>query len=256
MKRHLLALTLAATTFACANRFVQGPSDTLRSYADALADGRADDAYQLLSDDAKRQISVEAFRRIVRESRDDVLDIARALGRSGSDPVVTAVVHAPSGDALTLVYEGGRWRVDGTGIDRYGQATPRQALIGFLRAYERGRYDILVRFMPDTEREAHLATLDSTPAAGGTPGAPAGSETPPTSATAQADPLERATEDLKRAWEGPQKERISKTVQAIKTAMPTAKIEQTEDRAAMAYGAGGTVLFVREQGLWKIEDLR
>jgi hypothetical protein len=61
---------------------------------------------------------------------------------------------------------------------------------------------------------------------------------------------------LKAAWTGEQKEYISGIVQAIESAMPTAQIEETEDRAAMPYGAGGTVLFVRENGLWKIEDLK
>ena len=40
----------------------QGPSDTLRAYARALDDGRADDAYKLLSSEAKRSLSLEAFR--------------------------------------------------------------------------------------------------------------------------------------------------------------------------------------------------
>ena len=61
---------------------------------------------------------------------------------------------------------------------------------------------------------------------------------------------------LKEAWTGDQKEFITGIVQAIKSALPTARIEETDDRAAMPYGSGGTVLFVREEGLWKIEDLR
>jgi len=51
------------------------------------------------------------------------------------------------------VYEAGGWRVDGTGIERYGQSTPRQALLGFLRAFERKRYDIIMRYVPDKERQ-------------------------------------------------------------------------------------------------------
>ena len=208
------------------------PSDTLVSYADALRMGQADEAYNLLSDEAKRSISLEAFRRMVTENPDDVRDIARSLGRTTSTPVVTAKVVTPGGDELKLVYEGGRWRIDGTGIDRYSQATPRQALKGFLRAYQRGRYDVVMRYVPDAERE-------------GRSDAPWGGE---------GGGLDAAM--LKEAWTGSQKEEIEATVQAIRAAMPTAKIEQTEDRAAMAYGAGGTVSFVRENGLWKIEELQ
>jgi hypothetical protein len=43
-------------------------------------------------------------------------------------------------------------------------------------------------------------------------------------------------------------------VQAIRAALPTSTIEETGDSAAMAYGAGGTVAFVREHGVWKIRD--
>ena len=67
-------------------------------------------------------------------------------------------------------------------------------------------------------------------------------------------PAQLTPEKLKTAWEGPQKEQIARIVQAIKTALPTAQIEETGDSAAMAYGAGGTVAFVREHGVWKIKD--
>jgi hypothetical protein len=274
----------------------RGPSASLRTYADALADNRADDAYRLLSDDAKRSISLDAFRRMVKESREDMLEIARTLRRSASDPVVTATVQTPDGEELTLVYEAGSWRVDGTGIERYGQSTPRQALLGFLRAFERKRYDIIMRYVPDKERQgaaelgwglpskaAPAAVPQVSPAPGATAtgsgaaaapsaepsaGAPTAMPKPGSSAepaatgsgakaTAESAPdLSGLTpEKLRQAWEGDQKEYISRIVQAIKSAMPTASIEETQDRAAMPYGAGGTVLFVREHGLWKIEDL-
>ncbi len=212
-----------------------GPSDTLRAYAAALEDGRADDAYRLLSNEAKRSISLEAYRRMVKENPEDVKDIALALKRPGSDPVVTATVNAPGGNKLELVYEDGRWMIDGTGVDRYGQSTPRQALMGFLLAYERKRYDVLLRYAPAAEREGRDEQMWG------------GAESKSSGALTQAV--------LKQAWEGEQKEEVSRKMQAIRSALPTAKIEQTEDRAAMTYGAGGTVLLKREDGLWRIEEL-
>jgi hypothetical protein len=213
----------------------EGPAATLRAYSKALQDGRADDAYRLLSNEAKRSISLDAFRRMVRENPEDVKDIAQSLARPGSDPVVTAVVSAPGGNTLKLIYESGRWTVDGTGVDRYGQSTPRQALLGFLLAYERGRYDILIRYAPNAEREGRAEQMWGAEKPGSTGG------------------LTEAT--LKRSWEGEDKPEISRKMQAIRSALPTAKIEQTEDRAAMPYGAGGSVLLKREDGLWKVEDL-
>ena len=67
--------------------------------------------------------------------------------------MVTATVTVPNGDELVLVYEGGRWRIDASAVDLYGQATPRQAIMGFLRAFERKRYDVILRYVPDAERE-------------------------------------------------------------------------------------------------------
>ncbi len=227
------ALLFGLTLAACKPRFegAQGPAETLRAYAQALDDGRAEDAYRLLSDDAKRSVSLEAFRRMVKENPEDVKEMARALARPGSDPVVTATVQSPSGEKLELLYENGAWTIDGTGVDRYGQATPRQALLGFLRAYERQRYDVIMRYVPTDERE----------------GRPDGWSKAGESLTA---------DKLKEAWSGPQKEFIAGIVQAIKAALPTAQIEETPDHAAMAYGAGGTVSFLRENGLWKIQNLK
>jgi hypothetical protein len=233
----LLGVVLGAFSAGCNGSIggAEGPADTLRAYAAALNEGRADDAYRLLSNEAKRALSLEAFRRMVKENPEDVKDISLALARPGSEPVVTATVSAPGGNTLELLYEDGRWTIDGTGVDRYGQASPRQALLGFLLAYDRKRYDVLMRYAPNAEREGRDELMWG------------GAEGPTTGALTEAM--------LKKSWEGEQKEEVSRKVQAIRSALPTAKIEQTEDRAAMPYGAGGTVLLKREEGLWKIEEL-
>lgn len=261
-----LALVPAALALAaCSSNAIvqQGPSDTLRGYAAALQDGRVDDAYRLLSEEAKRNMSLEAFRRAVRESPQDAAEIARALSRPAGDPVVTATVTLPSGDELLLIYEGGRWRIDQSAVELYGQATPRQALMGFLRAFERKRYDVILRYVPDAEREGAAVAEEIPPApakdakdaaakpadakdAASKPAEPKGAP-PPRGA-------ELTAEKIRAAWEGPQKEQINRIVQAIKTALPTAQIEETGDSAAMSYGAGGTVAFIREHGAWKIRD--
>ncbi|MBK8258212.1 MAG: hypothetical protein IPK82_36785 [Polyangiaceae bacterium] len=240
----LPALGLCLGLSACGGGAIvqQGPSDTLRAYSRALEEGRVDDAYRLLSDDAKRSMSLEAFRRSVVENPLEVKEIAHALARPTADPVVTATVTMPNGDELLLVYEGGKWRVDAAAVDLYGQSTPRQALLGFLRAFERKRYDMVLRYVPDAEKEGTLG-LEGRPQE---PAATAEGTLP------KDDGL--TAEKLKAAWEGPQKEQITRIVVAVKAALPTAQIEETGDSAAMSYGAGGTVAFVREHGLWKIKD--
>ncbi|AUX31542.1 hypothetical protein SOCE836_036730 [Sorangium cellulosum] len=273
----LLLFTLALP--ACGSSYAQqGPSDTLRAYAQALQEGRVDAAYRLLSDEAKRSMSLEAFRRAVQDNPDDALEIARAIARPAADPVVTATVTMPNGEELLLVFEGGRWRLDAAAVDLYGQATPRQALVGFLRAFERRRYDIIMRYVPDAEKEglvepaggaageagdlgeagAPRAEGTAQPAApGGAAGGADAAQKPggrPGTARGAAGAAQLTPEKLKAAWEGPQKEQINRVVQAIKAALPTATIEETGDSASMAYGAGGTVAFTREHGVWKIKD--
>ncbi|HSN98387.1 MAG TPA: hypothetical protein VLS89_08815 [Candidatus Nanopelagicales bacterium] len=244
---------------ACSsNTYVQqGPNDALRAYSRALQEGRVEDAYRLLSDEARRSMSLEAFRRAVKENPEDVREIARAIARPSTEPVVTATVTVPNGEEIQLVYEGGKWRLDAAAVDLYGQSTPRQALLGFLRAFDRKRYDIILRYVPDAEKEGlgGLGAEAAAPAGGAPGGEGAGpGATPAASAAAAAEAARLTPEKLKAAWEGAQKEQISRIVQAIKAALPTATIEETGDSASMAYGAGGTVAFIREHGAWKIRD--
>ncbi|MDI3283015.1 hypothetical protein [Polyangium sp. 15x6] len=246
----LVALALLGVACSPSTLVQQGPSDTLRAYARALEEGHVDEAYRLLSDDAKRSMSLEAFRRAVKESPDEVIEIARAVSRPASDPLVTATVSLPNGDELLLVYEDGKWRIDAAAIDLYSQATPRQALAGFLRAFERKRYDVILRYVPDAEKEGITLGEEPAPAAPAE-NAPAGKTDAPAPKTTG---TELTAEKLRAAWEGPQKDQINRIVQAIRTALPTAVIEETGDSASMSYGAGGTVALIREHGLWKIRD--
>jgi len=212
-----LALALALALGACGGARAEDPQGVLRSYARALQEGRADDAYRMLSDEARRGISVEAFRRMLKDNPDEVREIGRSLERPTAPPVVTAKVIGPSGQELELVLEDGKWKVDSSAIDLYAQDTPRHAVQGFVRALERRRYDIVLRYVPDSHKEG----LDAA--------------------------------KLKAAWEGHDKEEMAQVLSALKQALPTASIEETGERAAMPYGAG-TMQFVREHGLWKIED--
>lgn len=253
-----LGAALAVVAACSAGPAQQAPSDTLRAYAAALEQGRVDEAYRLLSNEAKRSMSLEAFRRAVRDNPQDALEIAHALARPSSDPEVTATVTLPSGEELALVLEGGQWRIDAAAVDLYGQSTPRQALLGFLRAYERKRYDVLLRYVPDAEREgaAEGDDVELTVPTGADAGAPAGVDggAPAPRRTTGREATTLTPEKLRASWEGAQREPISRKVQAIRTALPTATIEETGDAAAMAYGAGGTIAFVREHGAWKIRD--
>lgn len=216
--RAAVALTVSALLVTgCAGAHGEDPESVLRAYARALDEGRADDAYRMLSEEARRGTSLEAFRRMVKDSPAEVQEIARSLARPTASPVVTASVTTSGGQELELVLEKGSWKVEGTAIDLYAQDSPRRAIQGFVRAVERKRYDVVLKYVPDSHKEG----LDAA--------------------------------KLKTAWEGHDKAEIEQVVAALKQALPTATIEETGDRATMAHGAG-TMQLVRERGLWKIED--
>ena len=155
---------------------------------------------------------------MVKENAPEMKDIAHALSRPASDPVVTATVTSPKGETMLLFYEEGRWKLDGAAINLYGQVSPRQSIEAFLRAFDQKRYDVMLRFVPD----AHLEGLDA--------------------------------DKLRAAWEGAQKDEMVRIAAALRAALPTAQFEEVGDRATMAYGSGGTVQLLREHGAWKIED--
>lgn len=207
----------ASLAVACGGAHAESPGSVLGAYGRALEEGRADDAYALLSSEARRGVSPEAFRRLVTENPDDARELGKALGRATAPPVVTATVSGPQGQELVLVLQDGRWRVDAAAIDLYGQDTPRRAVQGFLRALERKRYDMVLKYVPD----GHKDGLD--------------------------------VKKLKDWAEGAEKQEVTAFITAVRQALPTAPIEEAGDRASLTYG-GGTLQLVRERGSWKVED--
>ena len=221
MLRATAPLLLGLAT-ACGGSAGADPDKVLNQYSLAVEAGQAREAYDLLSAESKKSISFEQFQRILKEKPEEARELARSLRRPQvGPPRVTATVTGPDGESsILLVYEQGQWRVDASAIDLYSQRTPEAAVRAFLRAYENKRFDVLLKFVPEDQREG------LTPA------------------------------ELKKAWEGEEKADMDRLTGALKASLPTAKVELFGDRATLAFGAGGSVELVREQGAWKIEDLK
>ncbi|HTM46830.1 MAG TPA: hypothetical protein VL137_17865 [Polyangiaceae bacterium] len=194
------------------------PNRVLQKYAEALQSGHTQDAYALLSTDARRDLPYAAFERMVRENPGEMQEISRSLLRPVDESYVTATVTGPDGQSLQLVYEGGGWLLDASALDLYSQATPQAALTSFIRAFEAQRYDVLLRFVPSAKMEG----------------------------------MDEKT--LRAAWQGEQKTEMQQLVQTLKGSLSTLKVEQLGDRATLSYGSGGSVEMLREQGNWKIEE--
>jgi len=213
------AFALVALSCGCAPARPTTPDAAVDRYAAALGAQDWTTAYALLSEENRAELSLDEFKRLMIQNEREVRDVLDQLRARSTPPYVTATVQTASGDSLTLVYENGSWTIDESAIDLYSQRAPRQALGSFVRAYDHGRYDVLLRFVPKRD----LAGLSS--------------------------------ETLKEAWEGEMKSEIEQVVEALRVSYQTATLEILGEHATMSYGSGAAVELVLEEGSWKIQDL-
>lgn len=216
----MLALTFALSA-GCARRSTATPRSALDAYAEALKEDRLDDAYALLSEESRAELSFVEFKSIVEKNPKEVAALIEKAQSEKEPPLVTAEFITETGDTLTLIYEKGAWRIDESAVKLYDQSQPRQALTSFVKAYDRKRYDILLGFVPEADLKEGLTA-----------------------------------DNLKSAWEGEQKLEIERIVEGLRTHLATGELEVLGDRAVMSYGAGGVVELIRENGVWKIEDFQ
>lgn len=194
----------------------RSPEAAIQNYSAALQAGDARAAYAALSVEAQRRVPFARFEAMMRENPEQVSALAKRLGQTPERLTVTATFGGDTNEELQLTLEDGEWKANLSAIDLYSQASPVAAVASFVRAFELGRYDVLLRFVPDGEKAGLTA------------------------------------EQLKAAWQGPQKQEMTDLVQALAAALPTARAEQYGDKATLSYGAGGTVELLEEGGLWKI----
>lgn len=215
-RRRILLLALLAA--ACRSPQASRPLSAIDAYIAALEAGEYSRAYDLMSEKYKKEHTREEFVRMLRESPGDVRETASRLRSGRRDVVVRAhYVYDDLRDELHLVEEGGSWRIDSNPLEFYPQDTPRNALRSFVRAVELKRYDIILRFVPNTYRQ------------------------------------EMSEDKLREEFEGAKREEVANLVRTLRGAIDN-PIEQQGDEARMPYGDRSEVRFRREEGVWKIED--
>lgn len=193
------------------------PESTVAAFSGALREGRTGDAYSLMSDSYRRRVTLDEFRRYFRDYPAEVQQTARALSRPLGRAEQEAVVEYGDGESLRLVREHGDWRVATDVVDFYDQTTPRAALRSFVRAMERRRYDVVLSLIPEADREG------------------------------------MGEERMRETWEGEGREEVERLLNNLRAALDD-PIEEVGDRATMSYGDHFRVQFVREEGVWRIED--
>jgi hypothetical protein len=214
-----LALVLAAPALAlaaCAQP-QRGPADTLAGFGAAVERRDYPAAYALMSGDYRKRVSLGDFRAQLEAGGGDVPLLARRLKESAGKTPLRIEVEVEGGEKLALIRETGEWRVEGPAFNLYDQSTPRAALRSLLRALAQRRYDVAVRLVPNRYR----AGVDA--------------------------------DKLRDYWEGARTDQNQKLLRQLRANLESPIIE-VGDEARMPYGEGAEVLFVREDGLWKVED--
>jgi hypothetical protein len=191
------------------------PEAVLTAYGVALAKGDAEGAWALLAPADRERMPLEVFRRLLRENAAEVRELGAELQRRRA-VVVRADAARDDGSPLGLVGTEHGFRLEDPLSRFYDQSSPRGALLAFVRATQRGRWDVVLRLMPARDR---AALPEAAMLAG---------------LAAQRDELARVAARLWSAREQP--------------------IEVIGDRATMPYGESFSVRFLHEDGLWRVES--
>ena len=215
----LIALLLLTVSGCVGSRVADQttPESSVRALARALGEKRYEQAYRLMSSDYRRRFSLAEFRSLLQKNPDETLKTAVALSRIKGRADQRATVVYGDSERLHLVREKGRWRIADNVADYYDQSTPRAALRSFIRAMERQRYDVILRLIPEADKEGIT--------------------------------IER----MREAWSGEGREEVERMLSNLRENLDN-PIEQIGKHATMPYGDRYRVQFIREDGVWKIED--
>jgi len=196
------------------------PREAAQAYVEAVRAGRYEQAYALLGDEVKAKLPYEQFVAELKARPDAVRGLERAVAEGpAGQPRVSAFVVTPDGDAAELLWEQGQWKLGPSAVDYYCQATALDAARTLVRAWQAQRFDVLLRLVPRAQ-------------------------------------LEGTTEEaLRAAWLGEEKGFVEGLIAATQAALSAPDLQQQGERATLALGGLGTLVLVREDGQWKIEDM-
>jgi hypothetical protein len=209
-------LFVVAVVAACTP--AKGPHETLDKYSTALKAHDYAAAYDLMSSSFRGKVSRDDYVRMMRDNSNEVTETADRLRGRHSSIEVSAEFEYGLGDQMRLVQESGRWRIATNPLSFYDQSTPQSALRSFIRAYKLARWDIMLRFVPNTWREK----MD--------------------------------VGKLKAQFTGPSKEQMDVLMSTLEANVDEPIVERGND-ARMSYGEKYEVKFVKEDGVWKLKDL-
>lgn len=215
----MLATLLIATATGCATPPVRphSPEHTIKAFSQALNRGDRELAYAMMSQAYRKRVSMKQFEQLLKENAEETASMIEALSRPRHTAPQIAVIRYDEDSEIRLQRTDGHWLIASDVINFYDQSTPRAALRSFLLAMERRRYDVVTRLVPTADKEGIT------------------------------------TERMREAWSGEAREEVERMLANLRNHVD-APIEVVGDHATMPYGDHMRVQFLREGGVWKIED--
>ncbi len=213
----LLVALLAGLGCATSKPPPPTPDLAVLDFSRALNAGHFDEAYARMSREYRKRVSFKEFKRHLTENPQEATALSRALGHVHPGTVEEATVRYDDDAEVTLRREGGEWLLSTPLVDFYDQSTPRAAVRSFVRAVENKRYDVVIRLIPEVDKEGITA------------------------------------ERLEQAWSGDGREDIERLVHNLREHLDS-PIEVAGNRATLTYGDQMRVQLVREDAGWKVED--
>ena len=201
---------------ACARG--NGPAGTLDRYGAALKRHDYAEAYDLMSASFRGKVSRDDYVRMMRDNGREVNETADRLGGRKGNIEVSAELEYGLGDTMRLVQEGGQWKIATNPLGFYDQSSPKAALRSFIRAYRLERWDVMLRFVPNSYREK----MDA--------------------------------KKMQAQFTGPSREQMENLINTLEANVDEPITERGND-ARMSYGDRYTVQFLKEDGAWKLKDL-
>lgn len=154
MRPGLRMLCFTWIVLGCAATHVPAPDLALEAYRDALERNDADALYALLDSEARASLSKDDVRRLLDESRAELLSRARALSSAGARAEAEARVFYIDGEHAALSLERGHFRIDAAAALPAAARTPAEALSELRRALSRRSYPALIQVLDADTREA------------------------------------------------------------------------------------------------------
>lgn len=191
--------------------------DVVRDFSRALSDGQSAAAYAMMSPEYRQRVSLATWTKNFEANPQEVSEAEHRLARVRGPAEHRAILRYSDGQPIELIQHDGRWYLASEAIDFYDQSTPRAALRSFVAALTRKRYDVVLRLMPEADKEGVT------------------------------------TEVMEKRFGYHARDAVERLLTQLRTHLSN-PIEITGDRATMPYAEHKRVQFVREAGRWRIED--